>query len=133
MVSSHVRSPVPSKDSSSFNLVIEVLMVSSLTLHDDCSANLPSFQSRNRGSYGFKLLAVFFGKAFLTWFQSRNRGSYGFKAMWSCLAWRVQSGFQSRNRGSYGFKPLREAVTLESLGLPFQSRNRGSYGFKCVC
>ena len=63
-------------------------------------------------------------------FQSRNRGSYGFKS--KILGIMLGSGalFQSRNRGSYGFKPKRS--WLKSLSIPlFQSRNRGSYGFKC--
>ena len=37
-------------------------------------------------------------------FQSRNRGSFGFKGnFWYQLAIRASS-FQSRNRGSFGFK-----------------------------
>ena len=55
------------------------------------------FQSRNRGSFGFKICRPEF--------QSRNRGSFGL-----CQIAR----FQSRNRGSFGFKQ----------GRPFQSRNR---------
>ena len=39
-------------------------------------------------------------------FQSRNRGSFGFKGnFWYQLAIRASS-FRSRNRGSFGFKPV---------------------------
>ena len=103
------------------------------------------FQSRNRGSFGFKAWV----KTTLTLgtrlFQSRNRGSFGFKRSLrltnirlSCFinrgstisAWHgVGISFQSRNRGSFGFKVtmVPPAVLTTST---FQSRNRGSFGFK---
>ena len=37
-------------------------------------------------------------------FQSRNRGSFGFKTYETIDAWEQMEMFQSRNRGSFGFK-----------------------------
>ena len=89
-----------------------------------------------------------------TRFQSRNRGSFGFKIATFTYTMTDEEGFQSRNRGSFGFKSTRLSscrsrypgfnlvieVLLVSrrgtrgtagLGIRgFQSRNRGSFGFK---
>ena len=105
-------------------------MVSSETRHT-LPGSVSTFQSRNRGSYGFKNFEQLENAPALNTFQSRNRGSYGFKYT-NCHYWRTQeSWFQSRNRGSYGFKLLLQRIQDEESNLfVFQSRNRGSYGFK---
>ena len=65
-------------------------------------------------------------------FQSRNRGSFGFKRYHTTGKTKsaIQAMFQSRNRGSFNFKPLpRFDGGLNDLH-QFQSRNRGSFNFK---
>ena len=89
-----------------------------------------------------------------TEFQSRNRGSFGFKLTNFCLVYqplycfnlvievllvsRLKTGlnttrissFQSRNRGSFGFKVCRRSIPGTPARGRFQSRNRGSFDFK---
>ena len=115
-----------------------------------------SFQSRNRGSFGFKIGGES-GRPRGIRFQSRNRGSFGFKPhyvlrlvatiLFYCFNLVIEVllvsrfnvkpspvpfdvPFQSRNRGSFGFKS-HWTQTFASIIKPlFQSRNRGSFGFK---
>ena len=86
-----------------FNLVIEVLLVSSFTERAIISAIADSFQSRNRGSFGFKTETPTSPASQPALFQSRNRGSFGFKDN-SAIVSKTDIKFQSRNRGSFGFK-----------------------------
>ena len=61
------------------------------------------FQSRNRGSFLFKVEVFDRRKMDTLLFQSRNRGSFLFKSFnVSSVTW--IDGFQSRNRGSFLFK-----------------------------
>ena len=71
--SNHIRG-------SRFNLVIEVLLISSqyLTWKYVDQGNL-MFQSRNRGSFDFKLSSTNSSICPCSAFQSRNRGSFDFK------------------------------------------------------
>ena len=87
----------------SFNLVIEVLLISSHTVSLDALQAI-LFQSRNRGSFDFKLVQVEnLCRPQPEGFQSRNRGSFDFKVLFAITEQkRVQ--FQSRNRGSFDFK-----------------------------
>ena len=90
----------------SFNLVIEVLLISS---NDGLRASVKlmgEFQSRNRGSFDFKgNVTLSITRVGAEKFQSRNRGSFDFK--------------------KYGFQTYATIALLE-----FQSRNRGSFDFK---
>ena len=129
-------------------------MVSS-NAHDAVDISTTEFQSRNRGSFGFKKQETWTIIMAYATFQSRNRGSFGFKYTHPSGSSSVEltSGFQSRNRGSFGFKQqvqrLRvmwvccfnlviEVLLVSStsdravgcLMAQFQSRNRGSFGFK---
>ena len=78
MISSCLRAAVTTAPVSvSFNLVIEVLLISSASVflkRPVCRM----FQSRNRGSFDFKG-AVLLLKVGDKLFQSRNRGSFDFK------------------------------------------------------
>ena len=111
-----------------FNLVIEVLLISSQIT---CYLEMfyIKFQSRNRGSFDFKCSSEWSDNG-LFMFQSRNRGSFDFKLKeakrlgWSCYQ------FQSRNRGSFDFK-IPDPAGLDRFEIRlFQSRNRGSFDFK---
>ena len=64
------------------------------------------------------------------WFQSRNRGSFGFKGT-RRYTFAQESGFQSRNRGSFDFKK-HYRFSLPSLQSLFPSRNREAFGFKDI-
>ena len=66
----------------SFNLVIEVLLISSLLKVNVSDGTLAWFQSRNRGSFDFKSWSVDFVVIYGDTFQSRNRGSFDFKNLW---------------------------------------------------
>ena len=63
---------------SRFNLVIEVLLISSFIRPIELTA-ADMFQSRNRGSFDFKKLRLDDDTELLIEFQSRNRGSFDFK------------------------------------------------------
>ena len=65
--------------SRSFNLVIEVLLISSKIRLLAHLCHLV-FQSRNRGSFDFKQVILEKGIADVM-FQSRNRGSFDFKCL----------------------------------------------------
>ena len=68
----------PDRLSRCFNLVIEVLLISSLNL--SVTVITPKeFQSRNRGSFDFKEGVTFNNACLQDMFQSRNRGSFDFK------------------------------------------------------
>ena len=116
----------------------------------------PMFQSRNRGSFDFKVRCVLtMPRQFK--FQSRNRGSFDFKEMMPRWKQSPSSTFQSRNRGSFDFKRRKNITTIQRLSgfnlvievllisrkttyrhqyrprllnVQFQSRNRGSFDFK---
>ncbi len=87
------------------------------------------FQSRNRGSFDFKLIPPFVSRASIK-FQSRNRGSFDFKFMVVSLVY----------QNSCGFNLVIEVLLISSWTNPsnafprgtpmFQSRNRGSFDFK---
>ena len=64
--------------SPSFNLVIEVLLISRLLAGDKVIVQLEKFQSRNRGSFDFKRVSIT-RRCRMCGFQSRNRGSFDFK------------------------------------------------------
>ena len=56
------------------------------------SSLLLQFQSRNRGSFGFKSETLEIGSMTQGVFQSRNRGSFGFKLeyrRWEVLSYHV--------------------------------------------
>ena len=140
----------------SFNLVIEVLFFSSQMCPVMWLRKRFPFQSRNRGSFLFKLFPIANRPNFVWMFQSRNRGSFLFKE--KCLyANRIplngfnlvievlffsreypridtrepKPEFQSRNRGSFLFKTQFRCDALHFLQ-QFQSRNRGSFLFKAT-
>ena len=62
----------------SFNLVIEVLLISRRWKWEQGIAGT-MFQSRNRGSFDFKVKSITVGQDITGEFQSRNRGSFDFK------------------------------------------------------
>ena len=65
---------------SGFNLVIEVLLISSLSCGSYPKTSLKvGFQSRNRGSFDFKSVPTLVQVVPQSVFQSRNRGSFDFK------------------------------------------------------
>ncbi len=114
---------------SRFNLVIEVLLISSpFTLTGEVRTD--KFQSRNRGSFDFKSVR--------TYRTSRlHHGCFNL-VIEVLLISSLESGtavanfgmFQSRNRGSFDFKLSQEARHSQLFRLLFQSRNRGSFDFK---
>ena len=61
-------------------------------------------------------------------FQSRNRGSFDFKMSTIVPTVCSEPEFQSRNRGSFDFKISSSARSCKAF--MFQSRNRGSFDFK---
>ncbi len=86
-----------------FNLVIEVLLISSTIRIVSAFINRVAFQSRNRGSFDFKPSEFWTQMADYP-FQSRNRGSFDFKTVLSRFEPPAGTEFQSRNRGSFDFK-----------------------------
>ena len=89
------------------------------------------FQSRNRGSFGFKYASVIASDTGEAQFQSRNQGSFDFKWQRQERQRWADTMFQSRNRGSFGFKKItRYWLSDAEQAERFQSRNRGSFGFK---
>ena len=111
-----------------FNLVIEVLLISRSHTGRDVRKSYIMFQSRNRGSFDFKLSQAFERSASFK-FQSRNRGSFDFKNSLVWMGCYLLSTFQSRNRGSFDFKKQKAEFCI-LFCLMFQSRNRGSFDFK---
>jgi hypothetical protein len=110
------------------------------------------FQSRNRGSFLFKVNRGHELK-FIAEFQSRNRGSFLFKSknpqakperptQTSTPSADLTRKFQSRNRGSFLFKTFEKRAAIVGQRnarfvcrspmswILFQSRNRGSFLFK---
>ena len=113
-----------------FNLVIEVLLVSSIGGDPASGVGGDAFQSRNRGSFGFKgkctkttplLVNYRFNLVIEVLLVSRASPSYH-----RSIAYQ----FQSRNRGSFDFKRGGFNMT-EVEGHEFRSRNRGSFDFRC--
>ena len=102
------------KDESCFNLVIEVLFFSSFGKRLQTTPRHCLFQSRNRGSFLFKVCTQ--PVRWYGWilFQSRNRGSFLFKPSTSTLRIPL-SVFQSRNRGSFLFKPTFSPMAIHSI------------------
>ena len=66
------------RPSQGFNLVIEVLLISSEYIEEALISDV-KFQSRNRGSFDFKSRKLSNNGFNTFWFQSRNRGSFDFK------------------------------------------------------
>ena len=62
-----------------FNLVIENLLISSLSPFTPCPPVADMFQSRNRESFDFKYFGYVSGGEYNEEFQSRNRESFDFK------------------------------------------------------
>ena len=119
----------------------------------DLDATRWLFQSRNRGSFGFKpklerlftagihsgfnLVIEVLLSSRIDWpgytftdiykFQSRNRGAFRFKPHYGGTAVH-DIEFQSRNRGAFRFKA--DLLVAEVINMSFQSRNRGSFEFK---
>ena len=80
LISSRFRHRLLFREGVRFNLVIEVLLISRLPRH--VRRNLfRKFQSRNRGSFDFKRRANFAVPSEYQEFQSRNRGSFDFKRL----------------------------------------------------
>ena len=97
-----------------FNLVIEVLLISSVAELAARDA-APEFQSRNRGSFDFKTMPKPLTQAGHSVFQSRNRGSFDFKFEID-VHWGVYV--------SYSFNLVIEVLLISSF--------RGRYlAFKC--
>ena len=101
-----------------FNLVIEVLLVSSQQISETKFMEI-MFQSRNRGSFGFKLqkskhapvVIYCFNLVIEVLLVSRNQ---------SIIVELCRPKFQSRNRGSFGFKfalSLRIKVCSNSVSI----------------
>ena len=112
-----------------FNLVIEVLLISSLDPRAWYWEHSLSFQSRNRGSFDFKY--------FLR--QNHVLSLYRFNLVIEVLLISSEVAgfsvvppvkFQSRNRGSFDFKDSTFMGAM--IAFLFQSRNRGSFDFKCI-
>ena len=91
----------------SFNLVIEVLVVSS-TLRPPELFTINLFQSRNRGTCRFKTDVIEYVKVIEYMFQSRNRGTCRFKSKERQFVTIKHILFQSRNRGTCRFKRFRD-------------------------
>ena len=89
-----------------FNLVIEVLLISSQINIPRSLVWVPEFQSRNRGSFGFKMNIVGNCKVREKQFPSRNRGSFNFKPKSTLHTAMSATQFPSRNRGSFNFKQM---------------------------
>ena len=135
-----------------FNLVIEVLFFSrqgGLVIKLPCQ----SFQSRNRGSFLFKIGLRLFAMPTEQSFQSRNRGSFLFKgtkldvfiAPVDSFNLVIEVLFFSRPARRKGKAPRRNSFNLvievlffsrscvwvsSLFSAGFQSRNRGSFLFK---
>ena len=116
-----------------FNLVIEVLLISS---HKRLCRRAENCQRFNLvievlliSSHNLAVLQIL-----MCQFQSRNRGSFDFKSPRRSVVCRHdrQSWFQSRNRGSFDFKSSGNG-RMRQPNRTFQSRNRGSFDFKCRC
>ena len=81
LVSSEQRSGTGTRTNKGcFHLVIEVLLVSRYLCVGVPILCRPEFQSRNRGSFGFKIIRSIRREYKYFMFQSRNRGSFGFKS-----------------------------------------------------
>ena len=127
--SSTVLLLTPHHEGQSFNLVIESLIFSRWwTFGSDCALGWDLFQSRNRESYLFKDIHI--------WWETAKCVSFNlviesliFSSATSATSATLRYGFQSRNRESYLFK-IRQAFTDVGNALKFQSRNRESYLFK---
>ena len=113
--------------SNRFNLVIEVLFISSKRTREICNPCLMMFQSRNRGSFYFKCIGLIQIK------RVRERFNLGIEVLFISRTTHYrgvanQVPFQSRNRGSFYFKGTSDSGSGEII--VFQSRNRGSFYFK---
>ena len=122
----------------SFNLVIEVLLISSLRSANASIVPSGMFQSRNRGSFDFKLGFCTLPVCVTLEFQSRNRGSFDFKTLFSgSYTDLTNKPFQSRNRGSFDFKVTSVPLLLSSTRFRFNLVIEGSFDFKtawaCSC
>ena len=104
---------------SGFNLVIEVLLISSVIVHFAVVKSVTLFQSRNRGSFDFKSLMPSNVPMNVKKFQSRNRGSFDFKLRRQEIQSQTKFAFQSRNRGSFDFKTDSMLTMLRSFKTRF--------------
>ena len=113
-----------------FNLVIEMLFISSDQGGQPLRCGLAEFQSRNRDAFHFKPLIQTTTLRKLVKFQSRNRDAFHFKYIRNMHDRNRQHLFQSRNRDAFHFKKSLIGRFSKQRIFRFQSRNRDAFHFK---